>query len=143
MKKFFLSIIITITLGVLVGKTLCSVVHAKSSKTLYLVEVGSYVNYNDAIGDTANIINKIIVKNNYSYDVYIAVSFNKNNLRKITNMYKKYSYTYYIREEEIYDEKFIKNMSNFDLILMGSKKVNDIQKINNIMLSYYDEKFVK
>lgn len=142
MKKFLFSIIFTMLLGILTGNILCKNIHAKEGKTLYLALIGSYIDYNDAINDSSVISNKIIVKDGKSYDTYIAASFKKSNLNKITKLYKKYGFTYFIKEEEIYDKNFIKNMNNFDLIMKSSKGQNDIQKINNIMLSYYEEKFI-
>ncbi len=143
MKKFFLSVIFTIILGIFVGKELCTTISAKEYKTLYILEIGSYLDYNDALRDTSMINNKIIMKDSSSYDVYIGASFNKSNLNKLMKIYKKYNFTYFIKEEEIRDKEFIKNMNNFDLIMKSSKKNSDILEINGIILSYFEEKFIK
>lgn len=143
MKKFFLSIIFTIILGVFAGNFLCNYVHAKDSKTLYLLSTGSYIDYKEALKDSNELNNKIIIEKDVSYDVIIGASFNKSNLNKISKIYKNKGYTYFIKEEEISDKEFIKNMNNFDLILKSSTKKDEINKINGIILSYYEEKFIK
>jgi len=142
-KKFILSVICTMILGVISAK----VVYSKtvSSKTednenlVYFLQLGVYTNKNSMSLDTKNVETKIVTEEDGKYYVYVGISKNKKNLKKISNIYINSGYNLYIKEQLVMNKEFIVNLEQFDKLIDSAKTDEEVNTINTVILSSYEE----
>ncbi len=145
MKKNIIIIISIIILGVFSGKLIydkISDVYAlniKKDNYVYLLQLGVYKDKNSMENDTVDIQNKLVVKENNNYYVYVGISKNKENLKKISSIYNKMGYNLYFYEREIKNKDFLTNLEQFDILLSNAESNNEIDSINSVILSSYEE----
>lgn len=145
MKKNIFVLISIIILGVFSGRLIydkISDVYAlniKKDNYVYLLQLGVYKDKNSMENDTVDIQNKLIVKENDNYYVYVGISKKKENLKKISSIYNKLGYNLYFYEREIKNKDFLTNLEQFDILLSNAETNNEIDSINSVILSSYEE----
>ena len=149
MKKNIIVLVIIIVLGMFSGVTIYNKIsdvyalNIRKDNYVYLLQLGVYKGYDAMQHDTADITNKLIVRRNDNYYVYVGVSKNKDNLKKISAIYNKMGYNLYFYEEEINSSEFLTNLEQFDLLLNRAQTDNEIDSINSVILSSYEEMVLK
>ncbi len=149
MKKNLVILFIVIVLGVLSGKEIYNKINDvyalnnRNDNYVYLLQLGVYKNKDSMQHDTADINNKLVLKENNNYYVYVGVSRNKDNLKKISSIYNKMGYNLYYYEKEIDSEEFLENLEQFDLLLLNAKSDFEVESINSVILSSYEEMVLK
>ena len=139
-NKFLISIIIVVILGIVSAKSVYSLSeYADEENMYYFLQLGVYENLDNLNEDTKNIDDKIVLKENNNFYVYVGISKNKNNLKKISNIYKNLGYNLLIKNKPIVSEEFKVNLEQFDKLLKQTKDEEELKKITSVILSSYQE----
>lgn len=140
-----MTLLIVIILGVTTGKLLYEKINnvyalnIKNEDLVYFLQLGVYSSKESMNSDTNDIINKLVIKKNNNYYVYVGISKNKENLKKVSTLYNKLGYNLYLNEIIIKNEEFINNLEQFDLLLNKATTQTEIESINSVILSSYEE----
>lgn len=146
-KKIILSVVFTMLLGIATAKVVYSKTISsddkKSNNTVYFLQLGVYTNKNSMQLDTKSIENKIVTQENDKYYVYVGISKSKKNLEKVSNLYKNDGYSLYIKEMSVLNNEFLVNLEQFDKLIESAKTNEEINTINMVILSSYEEMVIK
>ena len=146
-KKIILSVVFTMLLGIATAKVVYSKTISsddkKSNNTVYFLQLGVYTNKNSMQLDTKSIENKIVTQENDKYYVYVGISKSKKNLEKVSKLYKNDGYSLYIKEMSVLDNEFLVNLEQFDKLIESAKTNEEINTINMVILSSYEEIVIK
>ncbi len=146
-KKIILSVIFTMLLGIATAKVVYSKTISsydkKSNNTVYFLQLGVYTNKNSMQLDTKSIENKIVTQENDKYYVYVGISKSKKNLEKVSKLYKNDGYNLYIKEMSVLNNEFLVNLEQFDKLIESAKTNEEINTINMVILSSYEEMVIK
>ena len=136
MKKTFLISLISITLGAIIGIMFNSTYKEKlintfgEGKTYYFIQEGVYSSKEIMRENTKDILIKTVdVLNNKQY-VYLGITRNSNNAKKIKAIYEKKGYQIYIKEQNLSNEESLTtkikcqlyNLINIDVKIDGQKQ---------------------
>lgn len=142
-KKFLLSVVVMMLLGIATAKVVYSKTISKDDKRddnlVYFLQLGVYTNKNTMSLDTKSVENKIVAEEDGKYYVYVGISKDKDNLKKISNIYDDLGYSLYIKEQKVIDVEFRTNLEQFDKLLKSAKNEEEINTINSVILSSYEE----
>lgn len=148
-RKNFYTLIVIIFLGVISGKILYTkmsdvyALNIKKDNIVYFLQLGVYKDLESMQHDTSEVVDKLVVKEKDNYYVYIGLSREKDNLKKISTIYKKLGYNLYLYEKEIDNTTFLANLEQFDTLLKNAKTEEEISSINSVILSSYEEIILK
>ena len=67
----------------------------------------------------------------------------KKNLEKISKLYKNDGYSLYIKEMSVLNNEFLVNLEQFDKLIESAKTNEEINTINMVILSSYEEMVIK
>lgn len=149
MKKNLATLIIVVILGCFSGKVVYNKIsdvyalNIKKDNTVYLLQLGVYSNESSLESDTRDINNKLVIKDNNNYYVYVGISKNKDNLKKVSFFYNKLGFNLYLKEQEVSSTEFLTNLEQFDLLLDKASTNDEIESINSVILSSYEEMVLK
>lgn len=140
-KKFLLSILIAVILGISTAKVVYSKTNiSKEDKNdIYFLQLGVYSSINSMEEDTKKVDNKLVLKEDNKYYVYVAISKYKDNLNKISKLYNNLGYNLYIKPRRVVNQEFLLNLEQFDKLLKTSTALEEINTINSVVLSSYEE----
>ena len=134
-------------MGVYSGVTLYNKVNSvyayDNKNTIYLLQLGVYNSLDTMNSDTKDINNKLVIKDKKNYYVYVGIIKDKNNLKKISKIYNRLGYNLYLKEEYINNDFFLTNIEQFDILLKNAKTEDEINSINSVILSSYEENILK
>ncbi len=136
-KRFVFGILLSMVLGICSAK----IVYSKTVEddNTYFLQLGVYDDYDSALNDTKKIDNKLILSEDNKYLVYVGISKNKDNLKKISNIYNKLGYGLYIKSKKIDNQEFLINLDQLDKLLSDSSNEEQLNTINSVILSSYEE----
>lgn len=146
MKKKLLYIIACIFLGALLSLIICKKyiknnnVSVNLNKTIYFIQVGAFKNNKNVIKFSKILDNYIVVKNDLFY-IYVGISGDKENIKKIKNVYEVKGIKTYIKSREINNIKFYNYLKKYDLLLKETNDKGLIKQINKNILEKYKEEF--
>lgn len=141
MKKYLIILFFTILSGGLMGKFLYDKtidVSAMGQDMVYFLEVMSSKSYDDIVSDTKDIEPKIIVQKGEWYTCYVGISKNIDNINKIKKEYND-KYMFIENSYEVNDVEFLNNLEQFDQLLLYAESTEEINAINSVILSSYEE----
>ena len=146
-KKIILSVVFTMLLGIATAKVVYSKTiysyDKKCNNTVYFLLLGVYTNKNSMHLDTKSNENKIVIQENDKYYVYVGISKSKKNLEKVSKLYKNDGYNLYIKEMSVLNNEFLVNLEQFDKLIESAKTNEEINTINKVILSSYEEMVIK
>ena len=125
MKKYLLTIIISLLVGFLLSNFLLKqyddykgITVYKEGEMLYFIEYGVFNDYNEMDKNTINLENYIYQINNNKYYVYIGITKSNEVLDKINNYFKSLGYDIQTKEFYITNNKFVSAIENYDAVLL-------------------------
>ena len=144
MKKTLLIGFIFIILGFITGKTLYYKLGGEkqvfsSQNTYYFLQERVYSSEENMNENTKKINAKLISNSNGKYYVYLGITKNLENAKKIEKLYKEKGYNIYIKECSLSNNEFSANVEQFDKLIEGTNKLEDILTIQEVVLSNYEE----
>ena len=145
MKKIFLSSLLFIALGFLLGNIIFSNRIAllenisPSKETYYFLQEGIYTDKDILEDDLKKIGPKIIDYDNDKFYVYVGITKDKKVANKLQKIYSKKGYSLVQKEKHLSNEEFSNNVSQFDLLINATKEEEEILTIEEVVLANYDE----
>ncbi len=144
MKKTFFLGLCFLGLGLLCGKILYQKTNGvssvfKSKDIYYFLQEGVYSTEELMKENTKDLENKLVTTNDDNYHVYLGITKDLDNAKKICNLYKKKGYDIYMKEMSVDNEEFSYNLDQFDQLISSSKKLDDILIIEEVVLANYQE----
>ena len=142
-KTIILSLIFTL-LGTLTGLILNTNYNRQLStfseeKKYIFLQEGVYSNEKNMQENTKELTAKLIIKENNKYYVYLGITKEKENAKKISDIYENKGYSIYMKEINISNEEFYNNVTQFDLLINNTNKENEILTIEEVVLANYEE----
>ena len=142
MKKVF---VISITLGIIFSLILYLNYRKNTQSitkidTLYFFQVSAYKNLENIANKTKDLESYIVVKESDDlYHIYIGLTKNLENLRKIKEFYKKSDDNIYVREKNVSCKEFIIELNNYEVLLSTASSKEAVEKIEKEVLKKYKE----
>lgn len=143
MKKTFIYAITFIILGVVLGNYLEENPKAKAlfkeKDVYYFLQEGVYSSKDIMNENIKDIKNKAIIHENDKYYVYVGISRDFEIAKKIKNIYEKDGYQIFIKEKTVDNKEFLNNLEQFDFLIKSSNTDDDILRVEEVVLSNYEE----
>lgn len=144
MKKIIILSIIFLVIGIILGTKIYSATNDLNNvfsegTNCYFLQEGVYSSEEIMKENTENIKVKAIDIDNNKYYVYIGITRDVENAKKIKNLYTQKGYNIYIKEQKIINEEFLSNLTQFDLLIKNTKNEEEISKILEVVLANYEE----
>lgn len=147
LKKIFMPIFLSVICGAVCGRLLFSIYEEKTvgildSNLIYLLEDSSYEDYDSMKASSLN--NYIYYKDEGKYNAVIGITRNKDNIKKIEDIYSK---ELTIKKYLLSDEEIINKIKDYDKKIEKSDNPEEIKEVVLEMLELYkardDIKMVK
>lgn len=145
MKKTFLLSIFFITLGTILGIFLRNSYKDNllgafgEGKIYYFLQEGVYSNKDIMTENTKDLNIKLVNEENGKYYVYLGITRDEENVKKIKEIYNTKGYQLYIKEVNLSNEEFYNNVTQFDLLIKNTTKEEEILTIEEVVLANYEE----
>ena len=89
--------------------------------------------------NTTSFENYVYIVENGLYYVFIGITGDKNNADKIKGYYKELGYDTYVKEGNISNTKFIRELENYDVLLSQTNEKELIKNVIKQVLKRYGE----
>ena len=142
MKKIFISSIILITIGFLIGKLIFMEdknIFKSNNNTYYFLLEGIYSDKDNLENNSKKLSNKIIDYQDNKYYVYVGITRDLEVAKKLENIYENEGYKIYKKEKNITSEEFSTNVEQFDLLIKENNDTDQILTIEEVVLANYEE----
>lgn len=145
MKKTMIVSLASIILGALSAMLLNSTYKEKlintfsEGKTYYFIQEGVYSSKEIMTENTKDIQVKTVDTINNKQYVYLGITRDNNNAKKIKDIYEKKGYQIYIKEQNLSNEEFYNNVTQFDILVNSTDKDSEILTIEEVVLANYEE----
>lgn len=146
MKKTLKISIFSIALGAIAGIVLNNTYKEKLSnsflnegKTYYFIQEGVYSSISSMQENTKDLLVKTVdLKNDKQY-VYLGITRDEKNAKKLKEIYENKGYQIYIKEQNLSNEEFYNNVTQFDILINSTNKESEILTIEEVVLANYEE----
>lgn len=108
-------------------------------KTYYFIQEGVYSSKEIMTENTKDIQVKTVDTLNNKQYVYLGITRDNNNAKKIKDIYEKKGYQIYIKEQNLSNEEFYNNVTQFDILVNSTDKEAEILTIEEVVLANYEE----
>lgn len=108
-------------------------------KTYYFIQEGVYSSKEIMTENTKDIQVKTVDTINNKQYVYLGITRDNNNAKKIKDIYEKKGYQIYIKEQNLSNEEFYNNVTQFDILVNSTDKDSEILTIEEVVLANYEE----
>ncbi len=144
MKKTMLLAIIFVGIGAICGNFLydkapVSVSVFSPDTTYYFLQEGVYSSKDIMQENVQDLTNKLVTYEDDKYYVYVGITLDEDNAKKIQKIYEDLGYDIYIKLVELDNEEFASNVSQFDLLVKESDATNDILTVEEVVLANYEQ----
>ncbi len=142
MRKTFIVGLLFILGGAVCGRVIYNKfgnIYSSSNNLYYFLQEGVYSTKSSMQANTRNLANKLVTNNKDNYYVYLGITKDLDNAKKIAKLYSKDGYKVYLKEMYIDSLEFSNNVSQFDKMISNSKNLDDILAIENVVLANYQE----
>ncbi|MBQ8132261.1 MAG: hypothetical protein IJ193_07200 [Bacilli bacterium] len=109
----------------------------------YCLQYGVYQNKETMQKEIRDISPKLVLEENGIYTVYLAITGNKENAEKMKNYFEKDGISSYLKEIKIDNIDFQNNVREFDLLIENMDKKEEVMRIEEVVLSNYENKLEK
>ena len=144
MKKKIFFVIVLISIGIILGTKIYSAKTAlenvfSEGTTYYFLQEGVYTSETIMNENTNEISAKIVDYENNKYYVFLGITKDENNAKKIKKIYTDKGYNVYIKEQKLNNEEFSSNVTQFDLLINNTTSPEEILTITEVVLANYEE----
>lgn len=140
--KYFAPIILAVILGYLCASYALdeySMNYKDIPNNVYYLQIGAYTNKDNIEKDLGSITNKLIVKEDNKYYVYVGITTDYTNALKIRDLYKEKNVNLYIKDGYINNEDFILELEQYDILIKNSKTYEEVNSILKTILATLEE----
>ena len=110
-----------------------------NNKKVYFIQRGVYKNIESSKDDLVNIPNKLVIKEDDKYYVYIGITYTRKMADKINKIYKDNNIDTYIKEKNITNKEFLLELEQYDILLKNSKNKEEIESVLETIIATYEE----
>lgn len=146
MKKTLKISIFSIVLGAIAGIILNNTYKEKLSKnflneekTYYFIQEGVYSSTSSMQENTKDLLVKTVDSKNDKQYVYLGITRDEKNAKKLKEIYENKGYQIYIKEQNLSNEEFYNNVTQFDILINSTNKESEILTIEEVVLANYEE----
>lgn len=148
MKKNLLLIGIGLSIGIYLGYLMIHTYQTEEIKPvsissniekLYFIQIGVYSNLDQMKEELKNLSYYIYTKEGNLYYVYVGITKEKTNQKKLKEYFNQLGYDIYIKELEIENKEFNEILSQYDKLLKETTDHQAISTICNQVLNKYEE----
>lgn len=147
MKKYFISIILALITGLIIGRFVLNqyefegrIVSTMSKSTnAYFIQQGVYSSKESMEENTKDFPYYIYNIEDEKYYVYIGITFLEENMNKIKGYYEDLGYITYVKELPIDNEDFTIVLNQYDALLKESNDKEVIGTVCSQILNKYEE----
>ena len=146
MKKTLKISIFSIALGAIAGIILNNTYKEKLSnsflnegKTYYFIQEGVYSSTSSMQENTKDLLVKTVDSKNDKQYVYLVITRDEKNAKKLKEIYENKGYQIYIKEQNLSNEEFYNNVTQFDILINSTNKESEILTIEEVVLANYEE----
>lgn len=146
MKKTLKISIFSIALGAIAGIVLNNTYKEKLStsflnegKTYYFIQEGVYSSTSSMQENTKDLLVKTVDSKNDKQYVYLGITRDEKNAKKLKEIYENKGYQIYIKEQNLSNEEFYNNVTQFDILINSTNKESEILTIEEVVLANYEE----
>jgi hypothetical protein len=146
MKKTLKISIFSIALGAIAGIILNNTYKEKLStsflnegKTYYFIQEGVYSSTSSMQENTKDLLVKTVDSKNDKQYVYLGITRDEKNAKKLKEIYENKGYQIYIKEQNLSNEEFYNNVTQFDILINSTNKESEILTIEEVVLANYEE----
>ena len=146
MKKTLKISIFSIALGAIAGIILNNTYKEKLSnsflneeKTYYFIQEGVYSSTSSMQENTKDLLVKTVDSKNDKQYVYLEITRDEKNAKKLKEIYENKGYQIYIKEQNLSNEEFYNNVTQFDILINSTNKESEILTIEEVVLANYEE----
>lgn len=146
MKKTLKISVFSIVLGALTGIVLNNNYKEKLSnsflndgKTYYFIQEGVYSSTSSMQENTKDLLVKTVDSKNDKQYVYLGITRDEKNAKKLKEIYENKGYKIYIKEQNLSNEEFYNNVTQFDILIGSTNKETEILTIEEVVLANYEE----
>ena len=146
MKKTLKISIFSIALGTIAGiilnntyKEKLSNSFLKEEKTYYFIQEGVYSSTSSMQENTKDLLVKTVDSKNDKQYVYLGITRDEKNAKKLKEIYENKGYQIYIKEQKLSNEEFYNNVTQFDILINSTNKESEILTIEEVVLANYEE----
>ena len=140
--KYFAPIILAVILGYLCASYALdeyNMNYKDIPNNIYYLQIGAYTNKNNIEKDLPNIKNRLIVKEEDKYYVYVGITSDYENALKIRDLYKEKNVNLYIKDGYINNKDFILELEQYDILIRNSNTYEEVNSILESILSTLEE----
>lgn len=144
MKKLIILSIFFLTIGIILGTKIYSATTSLENvfaegTTYYFLQEGVYSSEEIIQENTENINVKLIDFQDDKFYVYLGITKDEKNAKKIKQIYTEKGYDIYIKEQKLLNEEFSSNVTQFDLLISNTSNSEEILTITEVVLANYEE----
>ena len=89
--------------------------------------------------NTKDLLVKTVDSKNDKQYVYLGITRNEKNAKKLKEIYENKGYQIYIKEQNLSNEEFYNNVTQFDILINSTNKESEILTIEEVVLANYEE----
>ena len=115
-----------------------TVFNEADTDAVYFLQQGVYSSVENIEENTKLISDYIYAKEDDKYKVYVAITTNRANADKISNIFKEKNYDIYVKEVNISDKAFVEKLKQYDQLIEASEDQNVILGIVKQILNEYE-----
>lgn len=144
MKRIIILSLIFLTLGIILGTKIYSATSSLENvfaegTICYFLQEGVYSNEEIMQENTDSIKIKLHEQIDDKNYVYVGITKDIDNAKKLKRIYLEKGYDIYIKEQRITNEEFLSNLTQFDLLLNSTNDTEEILKITEVIFANYEE----
>lgn len=145
MKKFFITVILAILIGVVFGKLMFDQYDHKlkevfkETEKVYFLQQGVYSNLENVTKNITKVSHYVVEKDDLYYRVYVGITKNEKNINKIREILIGDGNDIYVRELNLNQTPFLDVLNQYDLLLEKVTKKEEILQIQKQVLNQYKE----
>ena len=113
--------------------------HLDNEYNSYLLQLGVYNSKEEMNKKVKNIDSYMVIERNNKYYVYLGISTKKKNAEKLKEVFNEQNIDVSIKKSVINNIEFMSNLEQFDILLDNATNNEDIMKVNEVILSSYEE----
>ena len=111
----------------------------KEVNSIYFITEGTYSSKEQATTATKDIDVKLIVKEDANYVVYLAITENEDNLKRLEELFKEKGLKISTKKMSIDNKEFLATLEQMDLLIKKTETTEEIMAVNEVVLANYEE----
>jgi len=146
-RKIILPTILSLIIGSYLGYLIFNqyktgnnnTVFKQTNESIYFLQQGVYSSEESINENTKGISDYIYFKEDDKYKVYVGLTTNKENVSKISDIFKDKNFDIYVIEKEIPDKAFIEKLKQYDELIKTTDDQNVILGLLKQILNEYEQ----